>query len=68
MTDRAKGCTVAFKTDIRVNDVEAIVDAIKMIKGVEAVELSISSTDDWMNRVQIKSEIKGRFWELYKSI
>ncbi len=68
MTDRAKGCYVAFNRDIRVDDVEVITNAIQMIKGVENVELSISNSDDWMNRVQVKGEIKKALLDLYDKI
>jgi hypothetical protein len=46
MTDRIKGFTVALDRDYRDDDVEVIANAIRMIKGVVAVEPSIVGTDD----------------------
>lgn len=68
MTDKVKGCVVAFDKDIRVDDVQVILDAIRMIKGVVGVEISISNLDDWMARERIKSEIREKLLELYNSI
>ena len=60
MTDRVKGVYVAFERDIRVDDVEVIVNAIRMIKGVAGVEQEqfISNSDDWMNRQQVRMELQ----------
>ncbi len=68
MTDRAKGCFVSFEHDIRVDDVEFLVNAIKMIKGVSEVSLNIADSNDWMNRNRIKSEIREKFLALYESL
>lgn len=68
MTTRVKGCTIAFTKDIRVDDVESIVNAIKMITGVADVTLEESSGSDWMNRSIVKQEIKVDLLKLYNSI
>lgn len=57
MTDRIKGVFVAFDTDYRDDDAEVIMDAIRMIKGVKAVEANVANPDDWMNRDRIKREL-----------
>lgn len=48
MTDRIKGLSVSLTHDIRDDDCQAIIDAIKMVKGVEAVEMHVTTSDDWM--------------------
>ena len=68
MTDTTKGCTVAFEKDIRVDDVRAIVDAIKMISGVADVELHITDTTDFLARAHVKAEIRDELLTLYKNI
>lgn len=57
MTDRLKGVYVAFTKDIRVDDAEPIIHAIKMIKGVLDVEQNVADPDDWMNRRRIRGEL-----------
>ena len=54
MSDRFKGCTVVFDREIRAEDAETLLNAIRMIKGVQIVEPSIRTPDDWM------AESKGR--------
>jgi len=64
MTDRLKGLTVAFDRDIREDDAEAIVSAIKMIKGVLDVQPSYATSEDWMNRCRIRDELGTALWEI----
>ena len=70
MTDRLKGCWVAFDKDYREDDVEAILDAIRMIKGVGAVSTNDTRTtmEDWMARQHVKREIADKIWELWKEL
>lgn len=67
MTDRLKGVTVVFDRDIRVDDAEAILAAIQMIKGVACVAPSISTSDDWMNRERVRIELVEKIFEVLKS-
>jgi len=66
MTDRIKGFVVTLDSDIRIDDIDQIVNAIKMIKGICSVEPSVSNYDDTMNRERIKSELRGKFIEFLK--
>ena len=68
MTDRVKGCIVTFNRDIRVDDVECIVEAIKMIKGVSSVNLSVTNIDDHMNRHRVMSEVKSKFYNFIEDL
>lgn len=65
MTDRVKGLMISLNKDVRVDDVEHIVDAIKMIRGVGAVETSIVDHDDWMNRSRIGQELKDKLLKAF---
>ena len=47
MTDRVKGCTVVFEKDIREDDVEPVLIAIRMLRGVLAVEGVLAKPGDW---------------------
>jgi hypothetical protein len=66
MTDRVKGFTVTLEHDIRIDDVEVILNAVRMIKGVANVEPSISTHDDHMNRERLKWELRDKFYEFMK--
>lgn len=63
MTDRVKGCLVLFDRDIRTDDVEALVAAIRQLRGVSAVNLSLTTPDDWMNRERARQELTDRLWK-----
>jgi hypothetical protein len=68
MTDRLKGLTVAFTSDIRDDDAKCIIDAILMIKGVECVSTSVANSEDYMNRQQVKREIRDSICKLVDDI
>lgn len=58
MTDRIKGYLVTLEADIREDDSETILNALKMIKGVHNVRPYVKNMEDYM------SEYKGRLDEL----
>ena len=60
MTDRVKGFTVTLEKDIRIDDVEFILNAVKMIKGIAHVEPSISTSDDHFARQRVKMEMREK--------
>jgi hypothetical protein len=64
MTDRLKGCVVQFSESIREDDAQAVLDAIKMIKGVQSVAASVDSSDDWINRERIRHELGQRILDV----
>lgn len=68
MTDRIKGVHVVFEKDIREDDAESIINAIRMVKGVSSVKGNVVNSSDWMNRELIRQEISKKFFDFYKSI
>lgn len=64
MPDLVKGCWVAFDKDIRIDDVQEVVNAIRMLKSVAAVELSLADQTDWMNRTRITNELRKKIFEV----
>lgn len=66
MTDRIKGLTIALDRDYRDDDVEAIVNAIMMVKGVLSVKKSVANHEDWINRTQIRADIENRLYTALK--
>ena len=66
MTDRIKGFTVTLDRDFRDDDVEVILNAIKMIRGVANVEPSIVTGEDHMNRERLKWELRDKFYKFMK--
>jgi len=64
MTDRVKGFTVTLEKDIRIDDVEVILNAVKMIRGVAHVEPSIKTSDDHFARERVKMEMREKIWRI----
>jgi len=62
MTTRFKGCTVAFTQDIREDDAESMLNAIRMIKGVIAVEPVESSGEDFIIRARLVREVSEKLY------
>lgn len=68
MTQRVKGLTVAFEADFREDDIEHIIAAIKLIKGVAGVEHVEADHNDFINRSRIKHEFGEKIFNLWADI
>jgi len=68
MTDRIKGLTVSLTHDIRDDDCEETIQAIKMIKGVADVSMHVSDDMDWMARKHVKEELRDLIFEWLKNL
>ena len=64
MTDRIKGIVVTLDRDYRDDDVPAILNAIRMIKGVVAVAPKVSTSDDWMARRRVQHELRDKIYAI----
>ena len=64
MTDRIKGFTVTLSEDVRDDDFENILIAVKMIKGVGHIEPSIVTASDHFERQRIMMELKGKLGDV----
>lgn len=56
MTDRLKGVLVTFEQDIREDDAERTLNALRMVKGVADVRPLVASIEDEMARDRIDME------------
>jgi hypothetical protein len=68
MTDRVKGVTVSLDEDVRTDEIEPLLNAIRQIRGVSDVAVVTSRMDDWLARSRVRSELAKDFAELYKKI
>ena len=57
MTDRIFAVTVLFEKDIREDDVEHQLNAIRMIKGVQAVSPHVTDHTMWAATERVKREL-----------
>ena len=66
MTDRLKGVFVTFDKDIRVDDAEQIINAIRMIKHVVGVQPLVSNHEDDMARARVDQEWRQKPYDLLR--
>lgn len=64
MTDRVKGLIVSLDTDIRVDDVEPLVNAIRCLQHVAGVEVSVTDSSDMLARMRVDTEWRGKILKL----
>lgn len=64
MTDRLKGVVVTFKKDIREDDAEAIINAIRMVKHVLTVKPLISGYEQGMAEDRVRTELGDKLWKI----
>jgi hypothetical protein len=68
MTDRIHAFTVVLDKDIREDDVQPILDAIKCIKCVASVTPIVANFEDHMARERVRQEWAMKFLEFYKEL
>lgn len=66
MTDRVKGLVVTLDRDYRTDDVESIVNAIMMVKGVVNVDTNLVKMDDYMNRSRVVGVMRRKLFDCLK--
>ncbi len=62
MTDRIYALTVVLDKDYRDDDVEAITNAIKMIRGVLKVTNHIATSETYMAQERARRELTEKLW------
>ena len=60
MTDRIRILTVTLDNDYRSDDVESVLNAIRMVKGVALVETRVVEGGDYMNRQIATMELRQK--------
>lgn len=68
MTDRIHSLTVVFDKDIRTDDVQPIINAIKCLKGVIDVNYAanIANVESHMAEQRAKFNLQQELWDLVK--
>lgn len=64
MTDRIRSITVALDHDIREDDVQALVEAIKMMRCVAAVTTHEVAPNDFAIEMRMQSVVRQKLFEL----
>lgn len=64
MTDRYNSITVVLEKDIRDDDAEPIIEAIKMLKGVLAVSGNVAEYVDYVARERANKQWREKLYKL----
>lgn len=64
MTDRLKGVVVTFEQDIRDDDAESTLEAIRHIRGVLSVKPLVSGPEQGMAEDRVRHEIYGKLLDV----
>ena len=67
MTDRIHSVTVVFKENMRVDDAEATLNAIRMIKGVISVEGNVADATSHMAESRARMDLRAKLFNAINS-
>lgn len=62
MTDRLNALIVVFERDIRDEDAEHLIAAIRMLRGVLSVTPNVSEISDHIAEQRVRREIGEKLW------
>lgn len=64
MTDRINGVIVTFSKEIREDDAEAVLNAIKMVKGVLTVKPIVSGYEQHIAEERVRRELTDKLFKV----
>ena len=67
MTDRHAGYIVTLEDDVREDDAESILTALRMVRGVINVQPIIADSMLAIARSRAEHELKNRIWEAFNN-
>lgn len=68
MTDRYAGFLVTLTDDVREDDAEAILTALRMVRGVATVEPVGANVDLQLATTRAKSELREKVWAFLRDL
>lgn len=66
MTDRYNALTVVLECDTRENDAQAIIEAIRMLRGVQYVQPHVANLEQAIATSRVRTELMKKLWEILK--
>jgi len=63
MSDRVNGLVITLEKDIRLDDMELLMQSIRFMRGVANVEANVVNSSDWINQQRIKCELKEKMYK-----
>jgi hypothetical protein len=66
VTARIRGFYVALEADIRIDDAEPLMEAVRQLRGVAAVEPDVRDTSDFVARERVRRELMDKIFAVLK--
>lgn len=63
MSDRTVSLTVVLDKDYRVDDIDSILNAIRMVKGVINVDANVADSDTYIAYTRARYDLSDRLWK-----
>lgn len=67
MTDQYNALTVVLEKDIRVDDAEAILNAIRQLRGVLSVNGNVTNFGDYIAQERARRDLVEKIWDVLYS-
>lgn len=64
MTDRINALTVFLERDIREDDAQPLMEAIRQLRGVLSVQPHIADHSDALAQALVRMELEQKLWEV----
>ena len=64
MGQKVKGFYVSLEKDLPYDDAEFVKKCILSLRGVSGVKMNVTTLDDWLNRQQIKYELRDKLLKI----
>lgn len=64
MTDRYNALTVVLEKDIRDDDAEALLAAIRQLRGVLSVSGNVADMDDHIAQERVRHDLGQKLWDV----
>jgi hypothetical protein len=66
MSDRYNYLTVVLEKDLKDEDAEPLIEAIKQFRGVLSVKPNVSDSEAWWATERIRKELTEKLWKVLK--
>lgn len=68
MSDRFSTLVVVLDHDVHEDNIEALVGAIKHLRGVASVKANVTNFEDYAARARVKSDLRKIVFDFWKAL
>lgn len=66
MTDRVNTLHLVLERDVRVDDLQPLIEALKQMRGVLDVEPNVVDPQDWAAYARARADLERKVWDALK--